>query len=213
MTTKSDNAYHKVRNAIFRGDFLPGQFLTQAEIVEKLGMSVGPLRDAMKRLAWEELVDVIPQRGLQIVLPNLKDIKEAFQLRIFFEKEAVRTFTQNPKPALLRKLETATHKLVSKPNNIVPPNDVLSHALDLEYSLHMTFINEMKNDQIKKYFRIIFDKIRLTWIAASYTQEIIQPVMDEHMDVIRAAKRENPDRAAKAIEVHLNNSLKRIMGL
>ena len=96
MTAKRDEAYDKFREAIFRRIFKPGQFLTQAEIVKKLGMSLGPLRDAIKRLEWEELVLVAPQRGLRIVLPNIKDIKEAFQLRIILEREAVRNFTRAP---------------------------------------------------------------------------------------------------------------------
>lgn len=213
MTAKQDEAYGKFKEAIFNRTFKPGQFLTQAEIVKKLDLSLGPLRDAMKRLEWDELILVIPQRGLQIVLPNIKDIKEAFQLRIIFEKEAVRCFTRNPSQTILGKLESATRQLVSEHPNSSQSNGILNTALDVDHFLHMTLIDEMGNNQLRKFFQIVFDKVRLAWIATSYTQDIIQPVMEEHIQIIRAIKGGEPEKAAKAVEKHLIVSLRRIMGV
>ena len=213
MTAKRDEAYDKFREAIFRRIFKPGQFLTQAEIVKKLGMSLGPLRDAIKRLEWEELVLVAPQRGLQIVLPNIKDIKEAFQLRMILEKEAVRNFTMNPSRSVLQKLESPTRELSTYRPGQTLKESILNSALDAEISFHVTLVNELKNDQIKNFYQVIFDKIRLAWLATSYTNEIVQPVMEEHLEIIEAIKSGNPETAALAMEKHLNESLRRIMGV
>lgn len=213
MTAKQDEAYNKFREAIFNRSFKPGQFLTQTEIVNKLDISLGPLRDAMKRLEWEELILVIPQRGIQIALPNIKDIKEAFQLRILLEKEAVRYFTKNPSRTALDKLESVTRDLATK--NLKPSrtDSILSSALDADCSLHVTIINEMRNNQLKNIYQIVFDKVRIAWLATSYTQEIVQPVMEEHMQIIRAIKSGEPEKAAIAVEKHLILSLRRIMGV
>ena len=213
LTAKQDEAYSKFKEAIFNRSFKPGQFLTQAEIVKKLDISLGPLRDAMKRLEWEELIFVIPQRGLQIALPSVKDIKEAFQLRIIFEKEAVRCYAKNPSQAILEKLETATRELVDKHPNSFPDNGILSNALDVEIALHVTLINEMKNDQLRNFYQVVFDKVRLAWLATSYTQEIVPPVMEEHLKIIRAIRFGEPEKAAMAMEKHLILSLRRIMGV
>ena len=213
MSTKREEAYHKLREAIFSRTFKPGQFLTQSEIVKELGISMGPLRDAIKRLEFEELVCVIPQRGLQIALPNIKDIKEAFQLRIILEKEAVRSFTRNPSRTILDKLRTATRELAGKCPDPSRARGILSHALEIDYSLHVTLINEMKNDQLNNFYRLVLDKVRIAWMAASYTKEIVQPVMKEHMEIIEAIKRGDRELAARAMEDHLNQSLRRIMGV
>jgi DNA-binding GntR family transcriptional regulator len=213
LTAKQDEAYSKFKDAIFDRTFKPGQFLTQAEIVKELDLSLGPLRDAMKHLEWEELILVIPQRGLQIVLPNIKDIKEAFQLRIIFEKEAARHFTRNPSETILGKLESATHRLVSERSSSSQSNGILDIALDVDYFLHMTLIDEMGNSQLRKFFQIVFNKVRLAWLATSYTQKIIQPVMEEHIEIIKAIKGGDPEKAAKAVEKHLIVSLRRIMGV
>ena len=55
-----------------------------------LDVSIGPLREAIQQLMWEELVHVHPQRGIQIAQTNIKQVREAFQLRKILEKEAVR---------------------------------------------------------------------------------------------------------------------------
>lgn len=213
MTAKQNEAYCKLSEAIFSRIYQPGQFLTQAEIVNGLGISLGPLREAMKRLEWEDLIVVIPQRGIQIAMPNIKDIKEAFQLRTIFEKEAVRSFTRNPSKTILEKMESATRQLAGKQPNSSQSNGILNNALDLEYFLHMTLIDEMGNNQLRNYFQIVFNKVRLAWIATSYTQEIIQPVMKEHIQIINAIKGGDPEKAAKAVEKHLIISLRRIMGV
>jgi DNA-binding GntR family transcriptional regulator len=213
LTAKQNEAYSKLHEAIFSRIYQPGQFLTQAEIVKGLGISLGPLREAMKRLEWEDLIVVIPQRGIQIAMPNIKDIKEAFQLRTIFEKEAVRSFTRNPSKNILEKMESATRQLAGKQPNSSQSNGILTNALDLEYFLHMTLIDEMGNNQLRNYFQIVFNKVRLAWIATSYTQEIIQPVMKEHIQIINAIKGGDPEKAAKAVEKHLIISLRRIMGV
>jgi DNA-binding GntR family transcriptional regulator len=213
MTAKREKAYNKFRDAIFNRIFKPGQFLTQAELSKKLDISLGPLRDAIKRLEWEELVFVIPQRGLQIALPNIKEIKEAFHFRIILEKEAVRHFTKSPSQTVLEKLETATHELAKKHQEISPEDTILNQALDLDYSLHEMLINELKNNQLKQFYQVVFDKIRIAWIANSYTREIVKPVMEEHIQVIDAIKKGDPELAAQVMEHHLNQSLRRIMGV
>ena len=213
LTAKQDEAYGKFKEAIFNRSFKPGQFLTQAEIVKKLDISLGPLRDAMKRLEWEELILVIPQRGLQIALPNIMSIKEAFQVRIILEKEAVRCFTRSPSQTILEKLETATRELAGKRPNSFPDNGILSNALDVEIALHVTLINEMKNDQLRNFYQVVFDKVRLAWLATSYTQEIVQPVMEEHLEIISAIRCGEPEKSAMAMEKHLILSLRRIMGV
>ena len=213
MPVKRDEAYQKFRDAIFNRTFKPGQFLTQAEIIKELGISLGPLRDAAKRLEWEELILVIPQRGLQIALPNIKNIKEAFQLRVILEKEAVRCFTKNPSQAVLEKLESATRKLAVKRPESFRAEGILNDALEVDYSLHIALIDELKNDQLRNFYQVIIDKVRVAWLSTSYTQEIIQPVMEEHINVIEAVKFGDPELAAKAMEKHLNQSLRRIMGV
>ena len=213
MTAKREKAYNKFRTAIFSRTFKPGQFLTQAEISKKLNISLGPLRDAIKRLEWEELVFVIPQRGLQIALPNIKDIKEAFQFRIILEKEAVRYFTKHPSQAVLVKLESATHALAKKHQAMSLEENILNQALDLDYSLHEMLINELKNNQLKQFYQVVFDKIRIAWIVNSYTHKIVKPVMEEHIQIIDAIKTGDPKLAAHVMERHLNQSLRRIMGV
>ena len=213
MTVKRDEAYQKFRAAIFNRTFKPGQFLTQAQIIKELGISLGPLRDAAKRLEWEALILVIPQRGLQIALPNIRNIKEAFQLRIILEKEAVRCFTKNSSRAVLEKLESATRKLAAKRSEPSQSEGILNDALEVDYSLHIALIDEMKNDQLRNFYQVIIDKVRVAWLSTSYTREIIRPVMEEHIEVIEAVKSGDPELAAQAMEKHLNQSLRRIMGV
>ena len=67
----------------------PGQSCRNAQMTSLLGVSVGALRELLPRLEAEGLLTVMPQRGIQITAIDLPMIRDAFQLRAAYEREAV----------------------------------------------------------------------------------------------------------------------------
>ncbi len=82
-------AYEGFQQALLSGRLRPGQLVSQREMTGMLGVSVGALRELLPRLEGEGLLTVMPQRGIQITAINLSMIRDAFQLRAAYEREAV----------------------------------------------------------------------------------------------------------------------------
>src|SRR5690554_4515722 len=82
-------AYDRFREALFAGHLRSGQLVSQKELVTLLGLSIGALRELLPRLQSEGLLNVLPQRGIQITLIDLPMIRDAFQMRMALEREAV----------------------------------------------------------------------------------------------------------------------------
>ena len=200
--TKKRLAYDLIKEKIFARVLKPGQFVTQAELANLLGVSIGPLREAIQQLMWEELVLVIPQRGIQIAQTNIKQVREAFQLRKILEKEAVRNFIKNVSDENVERSQAAK-----------ADDSLLVDVLNVDFGFHETIIDELKNDLISQVFKRNFDKIRIAWIESAYTHEIVDPAMKEHLLILEAIKKRDPAAADKAVENHLDISLKRIMGV
>ena len=211
--TKKSLAYDLIKEKIFARILIPGQFVTQAELAKLLGVSIGPLREAIQQLMWEDLVLVIPQRGIQIVQTNIKQVREAFQLRKILEKEAVRNFIKNASDEKIFLLENAIDEIVKRSQAAKEDETLLIDVLNVDFGFHETIINELRNDLISQVFKRNFDKIRIAWLESAYTYEIVDPAMKEHILILKAIKKRDTKEAEVTIEDHLDISLKRIMGV
>src|SRR5438552_18973181 len=85
-------AYDRFKAELFKRNLAPGQFVSQLELCELLDVPLGPTREALKRLEAENLVRLIPQRGIQIADIGVTLIHEAFEFRTILEIAAIRRF-------------------------------------------------------------------------------------------------------------------------
>ena len=79
-----------LRELIARGDLPPGTHLVEVEMAKKLGVSRGPLREALRILESEGLVKSYPGRGSFVSEISERDILEIYSLRTILEEEAIR---------------------------------------------------------------------------------------------------------------------------
>lgn len=79
-----------LRNAILRGELEPGRRLAQVELAEELGVSRIPLRDALRRLEAEGLVEIDGRRGARVSSLTEKDVMEIYEIRILLESVCTR---------------------------------------------------------------------------------------------------------------------------
>src|SRR4051812_16469171 len=79
-----------IRQQIVEGRLVPGQRLIARDLVEQLGISRGPLREAFRRLAADGLVDLIPNRGAMVRRLSNDEIAQVYQIREALEGYAAR---------------------------------------------------------------------------------------------------------------------------
>jgi DNA-binding GntR family transcriptional regulator len=85
-----DQIYDRLREQIVNLEFVPGQMLYENELSERLGVSRTPVREAIRLLANEQLVDVLPQRGTRVTLISVRKVKEVQFIREQLETGAFR---------------------------------------------------------------------------------------------------------------------------
>ncbi|MFP5496364.1 MAG: GntR family transcriptional regulator [Gammaproteobacteria bacterium] len=85
--TLPERVYLSLRDAILNGTYRPGQMLRQEDLAQGMGISRGPLREAMPRLEAEGLVVLHPRRGYAVAQIASAQVIEAFDLRILLECE------------------------------------------------------------------------------------------------------------------------------
>jgi DNA-binding GntR family transcriptional regulator len=84
-----------IRNGIRDGRFVPGQRLVVADLTSMLGVSAGPVREAIRRLSGENLIDIIPHSGAMVRKLGQRDLAEIYQLREVVEGLAAELAARN----------------------------------------------------------------------------------------------------------------------
>jgi len=113
--TKSTFAYHEMRRMILEGELEPGQRLVLRDIAGQLGLSIQPIRDAIKMLERDGLVDSESHRGAVVTQISGNTILELIAVRMWLEilatEQAVPAHTQDSIRAVQEALETADTEL------------------------------------------------------------------------------------------------------
>lgn len=86
----ASSAYQRMREAILEGEYQPGAPLFEVHLASRMGMSRTPVREALKVLARDGLVEVVPSRGYFVPRRSLEDLRELFELREALEGMAAR---------------------------------------------------------------------------------------------------------------------------
>lgn len=99
------HAYQHMRAAIIQGEFAPGTPLFEVHLASQMGMSRTPVREALKVLARDGFVQVVPSRGYIVPHRSMDDLRELFELRESLEGTAARCAAQRATDAELGELE------------------------------------------------------------------------------------------------------------
>lgn len=85
MARAADRAYESLRDGILGGAYLPGTRLGEADLADVTGTSRTPVREALRRLEVEGLVEVLPHRGARVSEWSREDLEEIYELRTMLE--------------------------------------------------------------------------------------------------------------------------------
>jgi DNA-binding GntR family transcriptional regulator len=101
-----DWAADQLRSAISEGRLQPGEWLRQERLARELGVSHMPVREALKQLAAEGIVEYLPYRGMRVVEFTPEDIEDIYAVRAALEGRAARAAAQRLSPRQIDELRT-----------------------------------------------------------------------------------------------------------
>ena len=198
-----DRAYVSFTQHLLARDIKPGQFISQRELVELTDLPLGAIRELIPRLEADGLVKTVPQRGMQIAHVDLTLIRNAYQFRLFMEREAAGLFAQNATDGEIARLR-AMHEKVLRAARKGVTRDLMAEAQATDWALHDSIIDALGNEIISTAYRVNSIKIRLI------RQELVR---EEHLAIIETFEKRDAAAAAEAIGRHIDNSRRRAMNM
>jgi DNA-binding GntR family transcriptional regulator len=208
-----ERAYDEFTHHLLQSHIKPGQFVSQRELVALTGLPLGAIRELIPRLETEGLIITVPQRGLQVLPLDINLVRNAFQFRLILEREAIASFAQSASDAMIERIEAAHRAIVVSAREGVT-DEIIAEAQEVDRAFHETIIDELDNDIISKAYRVNWIKVRLIrQNETSLDEELVIPVMDEHLAVIAALKARNAAAAIEAAVAHIMNARARALRL
>lgn len=211
-----EKAYESFTHHLLARDIRPGQFISQRELVELTGLPLGAIRELIPRLEAEGLIKTMPQRGMLVAHVDLNLIRDAFQFRLFMEREAVAIFATEAGDSTLARLREVHEQVIAEctaQSGEIDP-DLVARAQAVDWDLHWTIISSLGNAIIADAYRVNSIKVRLIRQEQTLLSEaLLVPVMQEHLAVITAIETRDPAQAVDALTAHILSAKNRALGI
>ncbi|MCC0029216.1 MAG: GntR family transcriptional regulator [Brucellaceae bacterium] len=208
-----DQAYEGYTRSLLAREIAPGQFITQRELVEITGYPLGAIRELVPRLEAEGLIRTVPHRGMQVPQVDLNLIRNAFQFRLFMEEAAVRIFAREADDKTIAGLR-ASHERILARHKSGDDDKLMEDAEAVDLALHSAIIDHLGNAIVGNAYRVNWIKIKLIRLSETRLYvPMIPSVMGEHLRVIEAIEKRDPDAAAKALTEHIEIARQRAVKL
>ena len=209
----SDVAYTRILEILFERKVAAGAYVSQGDLVDLTGVSVGPLRDALRILEAEGVLTIHPRAGIEFVKPGLELTRATYQFRGIIEAAAVAVYAETADAAEIEELQRRHIQSIQMIEESGLTNASLAELETLEQLLHNSIISSLSNPLIETSYRRIHNYLRLIRLDRKLTPPIVLRSLREHLEIIEACQARDPDRAKVALQEHFNAALRRHMGL
>lgn len=197
----------RLRAAILEGKLGPGQWLRQERLAQEYGVSQMPVREALKELAAEGLVEHVPYRGVRVVEFSAEDVEDLYAQRAFLEGRAARAAAQNITADELAELKEL-HAQMKK--RLAPRH--LAEYRDLNRRFHQTICAASRRAYLIRTLNQLWAAFpSMLWSNFVQTANIPLPERDatdmqEHEAIIAALEKRNAQEAERVMRYHIETA-------
>lgn len=201
-----DVVFKTLREAILTGELEPGERLMEIKLADKLGVSRTPIREAIRKLEIEGLVNMTPRKGAVVAEISEEDLQNVLEVRRVLEKLAVELACNKIKPQEIAELKSnlkAFTTAISKNNPTeIAKIDVEFHDIIYKATHNGRLIQILSNIREQMY------RYRLEYIK---DQDTRHTVVRDHENLINAISGKNIEEAKKIMISHIDHQEKTIM--
>ena len=200
--------YDHLRKEILEGRLEPGAELIEVALAEQLGVSRGPLREAIGRLAAEGLVTVSPRRGAVVRSLSKEEFLELYQVREALERMAVQLAVPRLTAEQFEELASLNEEMEAH----AAGNEVESF-FEANLAFHARLLEASGNKKLEELYRQLLDQLGRYRLRSLTLRGNLKRSVSEHKAILRAASRGDAERAAQLTAEHIRVPQRRAMAL
>lgn len=194
----------RLRSDILEGRLKPGEWLRQERLAQEVGASQMPVREALKRLDAEGLVEHVPYRGVRVVEFNVEDVEDLYACRMFVEGMTARYAATSITDEELKELRALHDKMVQH----VTPADLPEYR-EMNRRFHTIIFNASRRSYLIRSLSQLWAAFpTMLWSNIPHAAQESVPGREaddavEHEAIVRALEARDPDAAERAVRAHI----------
>jgi DNA-binding GntR family transcriptional regulator len=206
--TLRENVTDLIRQAIIEGRLAAGSELNQAQIAEKLGISRGPVREALGQLEQEGLIHNVPYKGVVITSLTPHYVRELYSLRSALETFAV---TQ----AITKNNTKDVHKLKQVVKDMRQAAKAKDHLklVEIDLTFHRTIVEMAQHELLKKTWVPMEMGVKRCLYARHQIYRSLDEVIGTHPALIEAIQNQEVKEATRILQQHILDAGEKICQL
>jgi DNA-binding GntR family transcriptional regulator len=198
----SERVFTQLQNDILNGKYQPGDSLVETRLSEDMGVSRTPVREAVRQLELEGLVQSLPNRGAVVTGITAKDIEDIYTIRMLIEGLAARWAAEKITPGELGELKEA----IEFEEFYTIRNDA-AHLTKYDSRFHDTIYKACNSKPLMHTLSTFHHYVLKARNASFSTPGRAQKVLEEHKAILQAIIEKNPDKAEKLTIEHIRNAI------
>lgn len=191
-------AYEEIKGMILTGQLAQGERILLDKMAERMNLSITPVREALNKLAQEDLIQMTPRTSYEVVRLDKTDISDILDIRELLETFALRSAGSDLKSFPVKELSNLFKKHYA-------PEDYMQF-IEADIRLHETIISVAKNRKLKKLFDFIYNGIRILAVPSAKVQGRMAESNREHLALLKAIGEGDVKRAVE----HLSNHIRQV---
>ncbi len=195
MTSLADKAYHEIRGLIVSLELAPGAVIDERELIERLEIGRTPVREALRRLSHEGLVEVYPRRGMFVTGVDVRELARLSEVRELLEPEAARLAAE-------RATDTDREQL----SRLLTELDAGgSELMDLDERIHRAVYRAAHNELLEATLEQYYVLALRIWSMALDRSNELEEAVEAHRALLEAIQAGDGKRAADTMRAHVQD--------
>ena len=194
----ADKAYQAIRELIVSLELAPGAVIDEPELMERLGIGRTPVREGLRRLAHERLVEVYPRRGMFVSGVDVRELARLSEVRAVLEPEAARLAAE-------RATELDRTAIAELLDELGAGGRDDRELMELDERIHGAVYRAAHNDLLEATLGQYYVLALRIWSMALDRQEELEEAVDAHRTLLEAIRDGDGERAAETMRAHVQN--------
>ncbi|HEX9062256.1 MAG TPA: GntR family transcriptional regulator [Clostridia bacterium] len=192
--------FDSLREAIIVGELKPGERLMEVQLAEKMGVSRTPVREAIRMLELEGLVEMLPRKGAHVAELSIKDIVDVLEVRASLDGLATSLASvriTDDEIKVLKQIHSQFANYVEKDN--------LQGAIKKDVEFHELIYRSSRNDRLIQIINNLRERVQRFRVI--YLKDFMssKELIKEHIGIIEAITGKDALASQKAAEMHIKN--------
>ena len=195
--SQSEEAYLRIRDRIVSLDMPPGSVVNEARLRENLKIGRTPIREALQRLARENLVKSVPHRGTFVTDVNITDLARITEVRVVLEAHAARLAAE--------KLASTDREAIEDMLAVVERRSVTDQRelMQLDQKIHQLVYRAARNPFLEATLERYLNLSLRLWYLVLDREIRLREAVDEHVELLRAILSGDGDLAEQIMRRHV----------